>query len=114
MNFGDAGYRARGIARENPAHSDITTAVQTARQHIAENAVPLGDGGKVSQDQIQDWFEGKGKPPLKDFEPYGNDFTGLDDAYQRKSQDLSLARADSASHLARESNKRRESNKDKG
>ena len=114
MNFGDEGYRARGIDKANPAHSDITTAVQTARQHIAENAVPLGDGGRVSQDQIQDWFEGKGKPPLADFKDYGDDFTGLDDAYQRKSQDLSQAMAESASHLARESNKRRESNKDKG
>ena len=104
MNFGDEGYVADGKVRSKKAHSDITTAVQNARQHMAENAVPLNGG---NYEELQDWFEGRsGLHP-------GEDFGALDDAYQRKSEELSAQMSRSSAHLARESNKRRDANKDK-
>ena len=104
MNFGDEGYLAEGKKRNTKAHSDITTAVQTARQHIAENAVSLNGG---NYEEIQDWFEGKSA------QHPGEDFGTLDDVFQRKSEDLSAQMSRSTAHLARESNKRRADNKDK-
>ena len=89
-------------AKRKPAHSDITTAVQKAKQHIAENAVQLNGGNAT---ELQEWFEGTSG------EHVGENFASLDDKYQRESEKLSGAMSTSAGHLARESIKRRDANK---
>ena len=104
INYGDSEYRRRGVTKDKEAHSDITTAVQTAMQHISENAVPLNGG---NAEELQQWFMGKSRSHI------GEDFGTLDDKYQRASESLSAAMSTSKAHLARESQKRRDANKDK-
>lgn len=106
LNYGDAGYKAKGINRETDidprtkkkyrkAHVDIATAIETTQQHLAENSVPL-TGGQKTGDELQ-----------KDFVA---DYAGMDDAFQRASADLSSEMAQSRARAARESNKRKASN----
>ena len=104
FNYGDAEYERRGIKRQREAHSDITTSVQNAMQHIAENAVPLNGGDAT---ELQNWF--RGISTHKDHK--GQDFGGLDDFYQRESEKISATMATSREARARESNKRHDTNK---
>ena len=102
FNYGDAEYRRRGIKKQKEAHSDITTAVQNAQQHIAENAVPLNGGNAI---ELQEWFRGVSSNHR------GEDFGTLDDYFQRKSEEISATMATSKEARARESNKRHDANK---
>ncbi len=102
MNYGSEGYTDAEKAKRKPAHSDITTAVQKAKQHIAENAVQLNGGNAT---ELQEWFEGTSGAHA------GENFASLDDKYQRESEKLSGAMSTSTGHLARESIKRRDANK---
>lgn len=88
------------------AHTDITTAYQTAQQHLAENVVPLGE----SAEDLQAWFSGTAKEGTKH---YKQDFNSMDDTYQRASAELSSKMSGSSEHLARASVERRNANKDK-
>lgn len=135
FNYGNEGYKAAGYklgsdgiwrdANGKPrgqAHSDVTTAVQSAMQHIKENGVPLG----MDTTLLQKWFQGTidvnnpddarllAKLPT-DLQQkiVGKDFGSLDDEYQRRSEKLSSEMASSKEHLARASLERRNANKDK-
>ena len=129
FNYGNEGYIAAGYTQDasgvwrdstgkarGQAHSDVTTAVQSAMQHIAENGVPLGKDPVL----LQKWFQGTATPDdVKDLDPelqnriLGKDFGTLDDYYQRESEVLSSQMASSKEHLARASLERRNANKDK-
>lgn len=137
FNYGNEGYAAAGYTQgadgiwrdaagkaRSQAHSDVTTAVQSAMQHITENGVPLG----IDTTLLQKWFQGtataadidslppevrdKISPELRERIIKG-DFGALDDEYQRRSEALSGEMATSREHLARASLERRNANKDK-
>lgn len=135
VNFGDAGYKNAGYTRgddgvwrdaagheRKQAHSDITTAVQSAMQHITENRVPLGEDPGL----LKKWFQGTVDPTdPEDAKLLANvsddlrkriinkDFGSLDDEFQRRSEKLSGEMSGSSEHLARASLERRNANKDK-
>lgn len=135
FNYGDKGYIAAGYTKgadgiwrnaagkkRSQAHSDVTTAVQSAMQHITENGVPLGMDATL----LQKWFQGTvdpsnpedakllaALPPELRNKIVGKDFGALDDEFQRRSEKLSSEMASSKEHLARASLERRNANKDK-
>ena len=135
FNYGNDGYAAAGYTKgpdgiwrdaagneRRQAHSDVTTAVQSAMQHITENGVPLG----MDTTLLQKWFQGTvdaSNPEdakllsqlPKDLQAriVGKDFGALDDEFQRRSEELSGQMSTSKEHLARASLERRNANKDK-
>ena len=89
----------------NKTHVDISTVVEAAKQHLAENAVQLGE----SAESLQNWFTGTTSDSTS--EHYGKDFNNMDDSFQKKSAELSGEMATSQLAAARASNQRRDSNK---
>ena len=90
-------------------HVDISTVFQAANQHLAENAVQLGE----SAESLQAWFSGTSDPTSPH---YGKDFNNMDDTYQKESAKLSGEMSTGSTGreaAARASLDRRNANKEK-